>query len=295
MPFFPDDYVQYVLKDIENNAATRRVKRAGLIERCTVRMCDPVKLHANPNDEFSHPEVGPNFEIIADYVEEIKNAYVHSKDVFDEPIIVEKLEEEGYQILNGHHRWFAARRMHVKKVVIQIVNLVHEDDMSMMIHGTDNYRRVVFDLQETLLAKDENDRDPVLDDLLHKRIRERLRAGATDVITKFQDAGFDVWVYTPSYNSLEYIRGIFSLYNISIDGIVNGVSDKNRTKSAETLHIKRMLEDKYRYAVNIDDESVIMIDSFSKSYEQYDLPETKDTWAERVTALLPDIEDYCDC
>ena len=75
------------------------------------------KLHANPNDEFTFPDIGPNYGIISRYEEEIRNSYRVKQEPFDDdPIIVEKLHSHGYLIMNGHHRWAAAKKQGLKKI-----------------------------------------------------------------------------------------------------------------------------------------------------------------------------------
>ncbi|MBP3241914.1 MAG: ParB N-terminal domain-containing protein [Oribacterium sp.] len=39
------------------------------------------------------------------------------KKGWGDPIIVEKMYPDGYMILNGHHRWAAATRLGLKKVL----------------------------------------------------------------------------------------------------------------------------------------------------------------------------------
>lgn len=286
MSVFPEDYVEHVLEDIQYNVAGRKIIKAGLIERYTIRAMHPLKMHANPNDEFSQPAIGPNFEIISGYVKAVRQAQIHGLPIFEEPIIVEKLEGDGYLLLNGHHRWFAALRMSVGKVAVRIVNLVHEEDMSRMISSTDNNRRIVFDLHEVLLTEDEKDLEPIRDTLFAKRIKERLRAGAGEVIRRYQAAGYDVWIYTTSYDSEEYINNFFSMYELTVNGIVNGISEKRHSKTDEAERIKKMMAEKYIQALNVDNEGAVLIDSVTKNFEQYSFDNCGQTWSESVIALL---------
>lgn len=39
-----------------------------------------------------------------------------------DPIIVQKLNDGGYEIVNGHHRWAAAKKTGLKKVPVRIKN-----------------------------------------------------------------------------------------------------------------------------------------------------------------------------
>lgn len=291
MSLYPEDYIEYVINDLKNNGAARKVKKAGLIERCTVKSCDPEKMYPNPEDEFSNENIGPNFEIIGDYAKEIRNCLAHGLPIFEEPVLVEKLTTEGYLILNGHHRWFAALRMKVKKIIIHIVNLTHEEDLVRMISNTSNDKRVAFDLDEVLLATDADDQEPIIDNLFAKRFKERLRVGTKELFTAFKDNGYDVWVYTAGYNTEEYINHFFSMYEISPDGVVNGINNKIHRNADEIDRIKNMLKTKYKLALHIDNESIVCIDTESKKFDQYDLPGGRKDWAESIISILPTITE----
>lgn len=287
MSKWPEDYIENVLDDIANSAGVRKIKKAGLIERYTIRYCSPKKLHPNPNDEFSFDDVGPNFEIIGRYSHDIKNARLHNLEIFEEPVIVEKLEDEGYQLLNGHHRWFAALRMSVEKIHIHIVNIIHADTLKEMITKTENSKRVTFDLDEVLLTSIEDNMAPILDQLFSRRIKERIRLGAPEVIKEFQAKGYDVWVYTAGYLSEEYINDFFSMYRIEINGIVNGVNEKRSANKEEIKRVRQMMADKYKSAVHIDNESVLLTNPGSDvKFEQFDILDKGDDWSGGILNIL---------
>ena len=41
--------------------------RAGFLRRALIRHAKTVSLHPNPDDEFCFPDIGPNYEIVAEY------------------------------------------------------------------------------------------------------------------------------------------------------------------------------------------------------------------------------------
>lgn len=291
MSKWPEDYVEYVLNDVEKYNPVRKVIKAGLIERYAVRHCETDKIHPNPRDEFSMDDVGPNLEIVGNYAADVRFLLAHSMEVFSEPLIVQKMEPDGYMLLNGHHRWFACLRMKVKKVHIQIVNLVSEEDLNRMIAGSDNHMRVVFDLDEVLLTSDEDMQDAIKDNLFSRRIKERLRLGASDLLKKLQEMGYDIWIYSAGYYSEEYITDFFSMYEITVDGIINGFNEKRRTDSEEALRIRKKMEEKYRRALHIDNESVLCTNTVSKEFEQYEIKNSGPEWAESISQIVSMIPD----
>lgn len=115
-------FFQYVLDDLAEYDGKRVPVKASLFERLTVRYLDPEEMHANPDDEFSMPSVGPNDRIINEYVKMIPMLLKLEEDVFSEPVQVQKILPKGYLILNGHHRWAAALKTGLSKIRATIVN-----------------------------------------------------------------------------------------------------------------------------------------------------------------------------
>ena len=82
--------------------------------------------------------------------------------------------------------------------------------------------RVSFDLDEVLFVSPETHKTeppPVFP--LNRFFRERLRAGTPELIRTLQEKGFRVWIYTSSSRTERYIRALFRLYGVRLDGIVN--------------------------------------------------------------------------
>ena len=78
--------------------------KAGMLQRLLVKKLSCLKLHPNPDDEFSKPEVGPSFRIISEYESKFRrNEELDNTDT-EEPVVVEKMYPDGYMIINGHHR-----------------------------------------------------------------------------------------------------------------------------------------------------------------------------------------------
>lgn len=272
MPAWPSDYIENVLKDVEKYNGIRKVVKAGFIERCAVKYCAPEHLHPNPEDEFSIETVGPNMEIVSKYVEEVKFLQCYpSMDIYKEPMIVQKMEPDGYILLNGHHRWFAALRMHAKKVHIHIVNMINESDINRMISNTTNTKLVTFDFDEVLTTSDENSQAPFAVDFFKKKYKERLRVGAPEVIKAFQDKGYDVCVYTSGYFSEDDFKDFLSMYEIEAKIVVNGLNEKRGKAAGEAESLKNLLKAKYKRIVHVDNETIYDVDHTTNNYEIYDL------------------------
>jgi len=95
--------------------------------------------------------------------------------------------------------------------------------------------RVAFDLDDTLLSAInefpyETFPAPRWIQLLGF---EPLRASTKQVFKNLKTHKIETWIYTSSFRSKTYIRSLFWLYGIQLDGIVNGMMHKQRVKNLQ--------------------------------------------------------------
>lgn len=277
------EYQEYVLDDLENYTSLSKPKKATLIERLLVRKVPITKLHPNPEDEFSDPEIGPNNNIVGEYSGQIGRNNGYNKASKIDPIVVEKLATGGYMILNGHHRWMAAKKMNVKRIPIQIVNTTHEEDILAKMRKLNNKRFVSFDLDEVLIC--ENEKYPVdkLPFPLNHMFPWPIRKDTGLLIRTLHDMGFDVWIYTGKYYTPNYVRMAFLAHRARIDGVITGMNLMNSNPD-----IKHLFREKYRTIVHIDSEELLWVNKDTKEYESFELPPDH-TWAGQAAAGIRDI------
>lgn len=113
---------RYVLQDLEETEGNRELVKASLAERLTVRHLELKKIHVNPDDEFTDPNIGPSDRIIAEYMDLIQVLQFQKADIFEEPVLVNKMKAGGYMLLNGHHRWAAALQRGLSKIHVSVMN-----------------------------------------------------------------------------------------------------------------------------------------------------------------------------
>ena len=264
--------------------------KAGFFRRLLVTKAPCAKLHPNPNDEFCSPKVGPNHAVFAEYV----NAYSSFKGSMAtapflpgslrEPLSVEKTNPDGYRILNGHHRWAAASQVGIKKLPIRIVNLTQKKDVQRMLERASSDKRVTLDLDETVFRKNG---DPCLEKALsfpfNRIYKERLRRGIPALFHYMVEQGYDIWVYTAQYYSLEYIRSYFRRYRIPVTGIVTGTAREGGDAGAQ---FEKMLAVRYSTTLHIDNGSVLHTRKGSKEYEVYALHSGGDGWTAEIMDVV---------
>lgn len=278
-------YNEYVTADIKNHEGLYHMAKSSLIARCRTWKIHPSKLHPNPNDEFSMPDMGPNWNIIGDYEKSVRLHYKRCEDLFDDPIIVTKLDKGGYMILNGHHRWLACINLRIPKVPIRIVNATQDEDIIKIISKSKRNHCITIDFDEVLFSDDIQDTAaeiPFPQNLIYKK---NIRENASLLIREFRRMGYDVWVYTGSYLSEQYIQGLFLTNHCHVDGIVNGLNGKkNPTK------LREHFRNKYNTILHVDNETLTFVNPKTQKYEIIDLNTSMEAWASAVVSHTRDYD-----
>ncbi len=275
-------YKKYVLDDIKYRGIMYHPVKAGMFSRIKKKHIDPTKLHPNPEDEFSVEKIGPNWQIINNYKKSIKYNMNVGLSIFDEPLVVTKLDKGGYMLLNGHHRWFAAMALDIKKVPVQVVNITTEEDIYRVINKSKRDKCVSIDLDEVLLT--DGVTIPVNSKIrfpFNKIITHNLRENSSLLLKELNHMGYDIWIYTGSYLSNQYIKSLFFLNRCKVDGIVNGLGGNRRS-----VNLKDIFRDKYKSVVHVNNEYISIVNSGTKEYEVVDLEPDSRKWAVSIIEQL---------
>ena len=283
---------QIIAEELQKVKGVALPVHAGRIERATVRRVKCSRLHPNPNDEFSFPEIGPNEEIVTNYVREFRilledpHARRYQTLTAGDPLIVQKIHPDGYMILNGHHRWVAAIKAGVSKLPVEIVNLTQEKDIRNMLAHSKHDRRITLDLEEIVLSADKDDQmEKPLRFPFRRIYKERLRLGIPALFNYCLSAGYDIWLYSAGYQSMDYVRELMKLYHAPVTGIITGTARKLPKDSKAKDELAALMAAKYNRTVHLDNKAVLCIDGQTKDYKEYPLPETG-VWAAEIIEII---------
>ena len=266
--------------------------KASHAERMFTKKVPIEKLHPNPDDEFCSRTVGPNYSIYNRYIRAFQKYGEIDQNSLDEPITVEKVRPDGYMILNGHHRWAAALKVGIKKIPVKIVNLTNQVDIDKMLKASEHDKRVSFDLDEVIFCSKEYDiPEKPLPYPINKIYKERLRLGVPGLMHYLGTKGYDIWVYTSEYYSLEYIRLLFKKYSVKVDGIITGTERKEKKHSAEKKKTESKLEKKYKETIHIDRDMVIRTLHSGKDFEEYEIDADAASWSKKVISIIHKMKD----
>ena len=285
------ELMQYVLKDIQEGEGLRMPVKAGRLEQMVVRKLPPEKLHPNPADEFSMEKIGPNYSIIESYVHRIRKNREMEMKIFDEPVLVEKIRPDGYLLINGHHRWAAARKLMLKSIPVQIVNITHASDILKQLNKNKREKRASINLDDVILCQKEEDlSEKGLKFPYNRFYKDRIRLGVPALIHNLQQEGFDVWIYTFGYASSDYIERLLSKYQIHADGIINGARHKNKEDQKLAGEIKSEMERKYSITLHIDLESALLTKRGETAFHQRKIKEKDERWSKEAISSIHFLE-----
>ena len=143
--------------------------------------------------------------------------------------------------------------------------------------------RVSFDLDEVLfVSPDTHKTEPPLKYPLNRIFKERLRLGTPDLIHSLQDMGYEVWIYTSSFRSEKYIRRLFRLYGVKLDGIINGERHLREVQQGHSEPLPQKLPNRYRISLHIDDEAIVCSWGRQYGYDVYQLDAQDDDWGKKI-------------
>ena len=152
--------------------------------------------------------------------------------------------------------------------------------------------RVSFDLDEVLFVNPATHKTELpLRFPLNRIYTERLRLGTPELIKALQKLGYEVWVYTSSYRSEEYIRRLFRHYGVRFDGIINAQRHLREVQRDHKTILPQKMPNHYRISLHVDDESVICSLGRQYGFRTYQLDAQDDEWAEKIIKRAEEIKE----
>lgn len=280
---------EYISEEVSKYRGEYRPLRSGILRRLFVRKLACGRIHPNPDDEFCDPKIGPNYEIVSRYSEQIREARVKDRNpqLFEERVIIERIYPDGYILLNGHHRWAAAIRMALPKLRVKVVNLTQVSDIHEMLRNAKHEKRVTLDLDEVVFASDPaEEAEKPLPFPLSLRYKERLRRGIPALFHYLKREGYDIWVYSAHYYSMDHIRRFFGFYRAWVDGVVTGMGRKSRELQGNRKKLEAMIAQKYPQTIHVDNGALLRINSQTRDYEEFVLSGNPATWSREIMEII---------
>lgn len=286
-------FEDFLAAEIKSGKGVSFPVKTGFVRRMLTKKANCYSLHPNPEDEFCMPEVGPNYEIISKYQQQFLHGLKSSvPDYFGEPIIVERLHPDGYRIINGHHRWAAALRIGLEKIPVQIVNLMHEADVKRILENSTHTKRVALDLDEVIFrTAEDSPYEKPLPFPWNRFYKDRIRLGVPALFHFLATKGYDIWLYSAQYHSIDTIQNYFHKYHVKVDGIMTAIEKRRQSSEESEKKLENLIMKKYRYTLHIDNDSVLQIFSETKSFREFPLSGSPEEWSQEIMNVVEQLEN----
>lgn len=151
--------------------------------------------------------------------------------------------------------------------------------------------RVSFDLDDTLFVDPKKFKtEKPLPVPLRWIFRERLRLGTVGLLKELKNRRVDIWVYTTSYRSEQYIRGLFRFYGIKLCEVVNGARHAKEVQRGALEGMPSKYPSKYRIDLHIDDDISVRQNGDIYGFRVLIVGGEDEHWTEKILAETERLE-----
>ena len=150
---------------------------------------------------------------------------------------------------------------------------------------------VSFDLDDTLFVSPDNFKtEAALSFPINKIYKERLRLGTVELCHYIRQQGIQLWIYTTSFRSERYIKGLFKHYGIKIDFIINGARHKREVQGNKAQIMPSKYPGKYRIDLHVDDDISVFQNGQTYGFKVYIIGPQDDEWVDKLKAEIDRIK-----
>lgn len=286
------DFKEFVANDVKKQKGIFHPVKASFLERLLVKKVSCKKLHPNESDEFTFADIGPSYRIISEYEKNFRHLLSKGQRLDMEPLTIEKLYPHGYLLLNGHHRWAAAMRVGLRRVPVEIVNLAQESDIKKILENSKHNKRVTLDLDEVVFKSND---DPHLEKPLffpfNLKFKKRIRLGIPALFYFLSKNGYDIWVYSANYYSIDDIKRFFRHYSVNVDGIITGTAKKKLHPTKADAEMDQLIANKYQETLHIDNNMILLTHKETGEFDEYELNANAEDWSRNAITIIGEIEN----
>lgn len=150
--------------------------------------------------------------------------------------------------------------------------------------------RISFDLDDTLFVNPDKfavEKPPRFP--LNKLYKERLRLGTVNLLKKLSELGIEVWIYTTSFRSERYIRGLFRCYKIHLDGVVNGKRHAAEVQNGKREPMPSKYPSKYKIDLHIDDDISVKQNGDIYGFRVHIIGAEDERWTDKIIERIEEI------
>ena len=78
---------------------------------------------------------------------------------------------------------------------------------------------------------------------------------------------------------------------MKVNGIVTGTERQKSISSMSKTDLDKMIAEKYKYTMHIDNDSVVRINTVTKEFEDFEIDKEKGNWADQVMKIVGEFDE----
>lgn len=143
--------------------------------------------------------------------------------------------------------------------------------------------RPSFDLDDTLFVSEKNFKtEQKLKFPFYMIYKERLRLGTVKLMKYIHEQNMELWIYTTSYRSEHYIRGLFRCYGIKLDAIINGAKHASEVQAGHLEGMPSKYPSRYRIDLHVDDDRSVAENGKTYGFHVFIVGGQDDEWTDKI-------------
>lgn len=153
--------------------------------------------------------------------------------------------------------------------------------------------RVSFDLDDTLFVDPQKFKtENALRFPFNKIYRERLRFGTVALFKYLKENGIEAWIYTTSFRSERYIRGLFRRYGIRLCEVVNGERHEREVQRDGRDAMPSKYPAKYRIDLHVDDDVSVKQNGDIYGFRVLIVGAEDEQWTNKIIERIEEIRTF---
>ena len=142
---------------------------------------------------------------------------------------------------------------------------------------------VSFDLDDTLFVSEKDFKtEAPLRFPMNMIYKEKLRLGTVELMRYIHMQNIKLWIYTTSYRSERYIRGLFRCYGIRLDNVINGAKHAKDVQAGRAEGMPSKYPSKYRIDLHIDDDISVYQNGKIYGFNVFIVGSQDDEWTQKI-------------
>ena len=162
-----------------------------------------------------------------------------------------------------------------------------------IIERSGNNKRVAIDLDDLVFVNEAEcpaeKKLPYLADLRYNK--KRIRLGFPALCRFLQLHGYDVWVFTSEFSSVDHIEGLLRRYHTAPDGIITASGRLEKTAENKKNRIREMMNKKYIRTITLYNDLMIVVNSQTGDSDQIPLEGLANEWVMDVEKAVRGLEE----